>query len=74
MKFFEKKPILFSHHFYFKFLFLTTSYISTPAATDALSEFISPHIGKDIIPSHFLATKVPMPLPSLPITKAVAPL
>ena len=52
------------------FLFFTTWYIRTPAATDALRELIFPNIGKLIIASHFFATNLPMPFPSLPITMA----
>ena len=39
-------------------------------STEAFNELIFPSMGRLIIRSHFLAVKLPMPFPSLPITKA----
>src|SRR5574344_972365 len=49
-----KKP--FNLHFY---LLRITSYISTPAATDAFKELILPFIGSESMASHFCFTRRP---------------
>ena len=54
-------------------LCLATSYMSTPAATEALSEFIFPFIGIDTMKSHFSLTSRLMPFPSEPITSPTPP-
>ena len=55
------------------YLYLTASYISMPAQTEALSELTLPNIGSDSTTSQFSLTSFPSPKPSLPITSANAP-
>ena len=63
--------------FYFAFISercLEISYISMPAATEALREVIFPFMGRDTIKSHFSFTSLPIPFPSEPITSPTGPL
>ena len=52
---------------------LTISYASTPAATDAFKESISPFIGMDAIKSQFSFTSLLTPSPSFPMTRPIGP-
>src|SRR5690554_1673517 len=54
-------------------LCLFTSYISTPAATEAFKDDIRPSMGILTRKSHFSLTSRPRPLPSLPTTRARGP-
>jgi len=53
---------------------LNASYITSAAATEALSEVIFPLIGICAMKSHFFLTSSDNPLPSLPMTIAVGDL
>lgn len=52
---------------------LTISYASTPAATEAFSESISPFIGIDAMKSQFSFTSLLTPDPSFPMTRPIGP-
>src|SRR5699024_12691293 len=54
------------------FHFRNISYMSKLAATDAFKEGIFPCIGNCMSQSHFSLTNLVIPLPSLPITNAIA--
>ena len=56
-----------------KYKWITSIVSNRSLSISALLEFILPFIGIESVTSHFSLTSLPTPLPSEPITSAIAP-